>query len=120
MKTVKLCLNPSLAIVVFIVVTDQLNVPRSNQEKIAVNLNFRNQRILLKMGNGLKHERQIIITYLLKPVGDAIKTKFPGWTITVADKTETAKHGLIYEEDIKKGKAKKEVAFKEDGISVIE
>lgn len=71
-------------------------------------------------GKWLETERQIIITDLPKPVGDSIKTKFPGWTITVADKTETAKHGLIYEADIKKGKAKKEVAFKEDGISVTE
>ncbi len=71
-------------------------------------------------GKWLETENQIKISDLPKAVGDAIKSHYPGWAITEADKTETAKHGLIYEADIKKGTAKKEVAFKEDGKVVVE
>ena len=47
-------------------------------------------------------------------------SKYPGWAITEADKTESAKHGVIFEADLKKGKEKKAVAYKEDGTSVAE
>ncbi|MEI7522912.1 MAG: PepSY-like domain-containing protein [Mariniphaga sp.] len=71
-------------------------------------------------GKWLETELQIPISGLPKPVNEAIKSQYPGWTITEADKTETLKHGTIYEADLKKGGAKKEVAFKEDGTVVVE
>ena len=71
-------------------------------------------------GAWLETEKQIKTTDLPKAVIEAIKTKYPGWTITEADKTDTSKHGIIYEADLKKGSAKKEVAFKEDGTLLIE
>lgn len=71
-------------------------------------------------GTWLETERQIKIANLPIAVGAAIKSKYPGWTIAEADKTESLKHGTIYEADLKKGKIKKGVAFKEDGTSVAE
>ena len=71
-------------------------------------------------GKWLETEKQIKITDLPKLVGEAINSQYPGWTIIEADRTETAKHGTIYEADLKKGAAKKEVAFKEDGTLVVE
>ena len=71
-------------------------------------------------GAWLETEKQIKIADLPKVVIAAIKTKYSDWTITEADKTDTSKHGIIYEADLKKGLAKKEVAFKEDGTLLIE
>ncbi len=71
-------------------------------------------------GKWLETEKEIKVTDLPKAVTAAINSKYPGYTITEADKTETAKHGTIYEADLKKEKEKKEVAFKEDGTPVVE
>ena len=71
-------------------------------------------------GKWLETETEIPIKSLPKGVTDAITSKYPGWVIKEADKTETAKHGLIYEADIKSGSQKKEVAYKEDGTPVVE
>ena len=71
-------------------------------------------------GTWLETERQIKSTELPQPVAAAIRTKYPGWTIIEADMTETSKHGTIYESDLKKGTAKKSVAFKANGSSVTE
>jgi len=69
-------------------------------------------------GKWLETETSIKVTDVPKAITDAIKSKFPDWTITTADKTETAGKGTIYEIIIKKGKDKKEVAFREDGTPV--
>ncbi len=66
-------------------------------------------------GTWLETEKEITAANLPKTVADAVKTQYPGWTIVEADKTETSKHGTIYEADLKMGTGKKSVAFKEDG-----
>lgn len=71
-------------------------------------------------GIWLETEREIKVADLPKAVTASISSKYSGWTITEADKTETSKHGTIYEADLKKGKEKKEVDFKEDGTLVVE
>lgn len=71
-------------------------------------------------GTWVETEKMIPSSQLPKAVADAIKTKYPGWAIAEADQTETAKHGTIYEADIKKGKDTKALAFKEDGTPVNE
>ncbi|HEY6063753.1 MAG TPA: PepSY-like domain-containing protein [Chitinophagaceae bacterium] len=71
-------------------------------------------------GTWLETEREIKAVSLPIAVAAAIKKNYQGWTITEADKTETAKHGTIYEADLKKGKAKKAAAYKEDGTPVSE
>lgn len=69
-------------------------------------------------GKWLETEQMIKKSELPKAVTDAIKAKYPTWTIAEADKTESAKLGAIYEADLKKGKQSKSVAFKEDGSVV--
>jgi len=71
-------------------------------------------------GTWLETEREIKVADLPKSVAAAVKSKYTNWTITEADKTETSKHGLIYEVDLKKGTEKKDAAFKEDGTPVAE
>ena len=71
-------------------------------------------------GTWLETEKEIKATSLPAAVTTAIKTNYPGWTISEADKTETSKHGTIYEADLKKGMSKKSVAYKEDGTFVKE
>ena len=71
-------------------------------------------------GTWLETEKEIKATSLPKAVANAIKTTYPGWKIAEADKTETSKHGTIYEADLKKGTSKKGVAYKEDGTPVKE
>jgi hypothetical protein len=71
-------------------------------------------------GNWLETEREIKSSDLPPAVLAAIKAKYPGWTIIEADKTESSKHGTIYEADLKMGAKKKGVAYKEDGTSVVE
>ena len=71
-------------------------------------------------GTWLETEKQIPATELPKAVQSAVKTKYPGWTIKEADMTDTAKHGAIYEVDLKMAKKKKSAAFKEDGSPVKE
>ena len=71
-------------------------------------------------GTWLETEKEIKAAGLPKAVAEAINLEYPGWTIIEADKTESLKHGTIYEADIKKGLEKKAVAYKEDGSSVAE
>jgi hypothetical protein len=71
-------------------------------------------------GKWLETEREIKVAALPAAVAAAVKAKYPGWIIAEADKTETAKHGLIYEVDLTKGTEKKDAAFKEDGTPVVE
>lgn len=71
-------------------------------------------------GAWVETEQKITIAEFPKAVSEAIQTKYPGWKITEADRTETAKNGLIFEADIKSGAQKKEVVFKEDGTPVQE
>jgi hypothetical protein len=71
-------------------------------------------------GTWLETEKAIKVIELPKAVAESIKTKFQGWVISAADKTETPKLGTIYEADLKKGKEKKSVAFREDGTLVSE
>ncbi len=52
-------------------------------------------------------------------VSDAIQTLYGSWIVRDVYKTETTKQGLLYEADLKKGKRKKEVAFKEDGTLIV-
>jgi hypothetical protein len=59
-------------------------------------------------------------TILPEAVADEIKLKYPDWTIIEADKTETPKHITIYEADLKKGKEKKSIGFKDNGIPISE
>ena len=71
-------------------------------------------------GTWLETEREIKVAELPEAVRDAIQKQYPGWKITEADKTETAKTGTIYEADLKKGKEKNEVAYLENGMPVKE
>jgi hypothetical protein len=71
-------------------------------------------------GTWLETEKEIKAAGLPKAVTEAINLKYPGWTITEADKTESLKHGTIYEADLKKGMEKKSVSYKEDGTPVKE
>ncbi len=66
-------------------------------------------------GTWLETVNEINAANLPKAVAEAIKSKYPGWTIAEADKTETSKIGTIYEADLKMGTEKKSVAYKEDG-----
>ena len=71
-------------------------------------------------GTWLETENEIKAAALPTKVTEAIAKQFPGWKIVEADKTETSKHGTIYEADLKKGGNKKGVAYKEDGTPVKE
>lgn len=71
-------------------------------------------------GTWMETEKKIYTADLPKAVLDAIRAKYVGWRIVEVDKTESAKHGSIYEADLKKGTKKKGVAFKEDGTLVNE
>lgn len=85
--------------------------------------NFEGSRISANFaedGTWLETERIIKTEELPPAVLKAIKANFPDWKIIEADKTETLKHGLIYEANLKKGLSKKDVAFKEDGTPVSE
>ena len=79
-----------------------------------ISANFTNE------GTWVETEKKITVSELPKAVSDAIQKQYPDWKITEADKTETAKNGVIYEADIKSGTQKKGVAFKEDGTPVKE
>ena len=69
-------------------------------------------------GTWLGTETIISIYDLPMAVAEAIQTRYESWIIRDVYKTETTKHGLIYEADLKKGKRKKELAFKEDGTLI--
>ena len=71
-------------------------------------------------GTWLETEREIKAVNLPKAVLAAVKSKYNDWKIAEADKTETSKHGTIYEVDLKKGMKSKSLAFKEDGTSIKE
>lgn len=71
-------------------------------------------------GTWLETEKEIKATNLPVAVAAAIKKNYQGWAVAEADKTETSKHGTIYEADLKKGTLKKSVAYKEDGTPVKE
>lgn len=83
-----------------------------NGEKISANFD--------KNGTWLETEKEIKAENLPKPILIALKMNFNDWKIAEADKTETAKHGTIYEVDLKKGTKTKSLAYKEDGKSVKE
>lgn len=68
----------------------------------------------------METEKEIKAGDLPKAVTAAIKSKYPGWSIAEADKTETSIHGTIYEANLKNGIKKKTLAFKEDGTPVKE
>jgi superfamily II DNA or RNA helicase len=69
-------------------------------------------------GTWLGTETIISIYDLPLAVSEAIQTRYESWIVRDVYKTETIKHGLIYEADLKKGKRKKEIAFKEDGTMI--
>ena len=71
-------------------------------------------------GTWLETEKKIKTVDLPKAVLVAINKKYPGCKILEADKTETSKHGTIYEADIKYGSKKTGLAFKENGTPVNE
>ena len=72
------------------------------------------------VGAWVETEKMIKATELPPAVSAIISKEFAGWQITEADKTETFKNGTIYEADLKKGKLKKAVAYKQDGTKVVE
>jgi Putative beta-lactamase-inhibitor-like, PepSY-like len=76
--------------------------------------------VFFEDGKWLETEQMVKASSLPKAVSDALKSKYPGWTISEADKTESSKLGSIYEADLKKGKSKKAVAIKADGTFVTE
>lgn len=71
-------------------------------------------------GNWLETEQEIKASSLPAAVLSNVKTKYATWKIAEADKTETDKHGTIYEIDLKKGLKSKSLAFKADGTAVKE
>ena len=71
-------------------------------------------------GNWLETEQEIKASSLPAAVLSNVKTKYATWKIAEADKTETDKHGTIYEVDLKKGLKSKSLAFKADGTAVKE
>lgn len=71
-------------------------------------------------GTWLETEQEIKAANLPKAVSASVKMKYSDWKIAEADKTETAKHGTIYEVDLKKGLKTKSLAFKADGAEVKE
>lgn len=83
-----------------------------NGEKISANFG--------QDGTWLETEQEIKASDLPKAVLSNVKIKFANWKIAEADKTETAKHGTIYEVDLKKGLKTKSLAFKANGAEVKE
>lgn len=83
-----------------------------NGEKISANFSLD--------GTWIETEKEIKATDLPEAVLSNVKIKFVNWKIAEADKTETAKHGTIYEVDLKNGLKRKSLAFKADGTEVKE
>ena len=83
-----------------------------NGEKISANFSLD--------GTWIETEKEIKVTDLPEAVLSNVKIKFANWKIAEADKTETAKHGTIYEIDLKNGLKRKSLAFKADGTEVKE
>ncbi|TDD95954.1 PepSY-like domain-containing protein [Flavobacterium cellulosilyticum] len=71
-------------------------------------------------GTWLETEREIKIDNLPKGILESVKSKYSDWKIAEVDKTDSSKHGTIYEVDLKKGMKSKSLAFKEDGTSIKE
>ncbi|WP_293891687.1 PepSY-like domain-containing protein [Flavobacterium sp.] len=71
-------------------------------------------------GTWLETEQEIKAAKLPKTILASVKMNYSDWKIAEADKTETAKHGTIYEVDLKKGLKSKSLAFKPDGTAVKE
>lgn len=71
-------------------------------------------------GTWLETEHEIKVGSLPKAVAEAINLNYPGWAVLEANKTESLEHGTIYEADMKKGREKKSIAFKEDGSTIVE
>lgn len=71
-------------------------------------------------GSWLETEREIKTANLPKAVLSTVKSKYSDWKIAEADKTESMKHGTIYEVNLKKGMKSKSLAFKENGMSIKE
>ncbi|OYU96486.1 MAG: hypothetical protein CFE21_08845 [Bacteroidetes bacterium B1(2017)] len=69
-------------------------------------------------GTWLKTKKDISLSDLPSNVTAAVKAKYPNWIITKAEKSESVKHGLLYEVDMKKGMERKDADFKEDGTVV--
>lgn len=84
----------------------------TNGEKVSANFSID--------GSWVETEKSIKISELPKAVIQTEQKKFPGWKLVGAEKTETAKNGLIYETIITSGTHKKEIAFKENGTPVVE
>jgi len=76
--------------------------------------------VFFEDGKWLETEQMIKKEELPTAVALALKAKYADWTITEADKTESAKLGSIYEADLKKGSKKQSVALKADGTFVTE
>jgi hypothetical protein len=72
----------------------------------------------LSNGNWKETETEITIAGLPAAVSDAIKSSYKGYSITGADKIETAEGAISFEADIKLGKKKKEVLYKPDGTVI--
>jgi hypothetical protein len=83
-----------------------------NGEKISANFG--------QDGTWLETEQEIKASSLPAAVLANVKMKYSDWKIAEADKTETAKQGIIYEVDLKKGLKSKSLAFKADGTAVKE
>ncbi len=83
-----------------------------NGEKISANFG--------QDGTWLETEQEIKASSLPAAVLANVKAKYAAWKIAEADKTETDKHGTIYEVDLKKGMKSKSLAFKADGTAVKE
>ena len=83
-----------------------------NGEKISANFG--------QDGTWLETEQEIKASSLPAAVLANVKSKYATWKIAEADKTETDKHGTIYEVDLKKGLKSKSLAFKADGTAVKE
>jgi hypothetical protein len=69
-------------------------------------------------GAWLVTEKEIKICNLPKTVSNAVKSQYPGWTITRAQNNESTSIGTIYETKLAKGVETKDVAFNEDGSAI--
>jgi hypothetical protein len=71
--------------------------------------------VFTSKGTWIETIRIIKVTELPQDVRNSILTKFPHWEITELNRTEKAKSGISYEVNLKKGRERKNIAFKEDG-----
>jgi hypothetical protein len=71
--------------------------------------------VFTPQGTWIETIRIIKISELPVEVRNSIFTKFPHWEITELNKTENAKSGISYEVNLKKGRERKNIAFRGDG-----